>query len=79
MKWFSRGLKSRDIPRYQTETPEQKLKHIRTHIAAQAGELSNLRVELGQLRALLDRIGDQVDQVHLVTVRKPQEGVKRRG
>lgn len=79
--WKPRPAKSRDIPVYvpverrpvapehASETTEQALRHVRTHIAAQAGEISNLNVKVGLLSAQLDRAAELLDQVHAVTVR----------
>lgn len=57
MKWFSRnrGLKSQDIPQYAQETPAVQLRIMRTHIAAQAGEISNLNIKLNKI---IDGVGD---------------------
>ena len=44
------------IPTYQVETTPTQLRIIRTHIAAQASELSTLGVQLGQLGAKLDQV-----------------------
>lgn len=57
MKWFSRnrGLKSQDIPQYAAETPTTQLRIMRTHIAAQAGEISNLNIKLNKI---IDGVGD---------------------
>lgn len=59
--WKPRPSKSREIPVYtpverrtiapkhSAETAEEAIRYVRTHIAALAGEMSNLNVRLGML------------------------------
>lgn len=39
--------------KYERESPESQMRHIRTHIAAQAGQTSSILTEVSMLRALL--------------------------
>ena len=57
-------FKRHPTPRYVVETTDTKLRIIRTHLAAQAGELSNLLTQLGMVRALVSEVRDQLTQMN---------------
>jgi predicted translin family RNA/ssDNA-binding protein len=53
--------------KYERESPESQMRIIRTHIAAQAGQISSILTEVSMLRALLTQHGKDVraDHEHL--------------
>lgn len=91
--WKPRPAKSQDIPVYvpverrpvapehARESTGEALRHVRTHIAAMAGELSSLNVKLGMLAARVEQLHGpelrkiyvRIDQVHQAVLRKGDE------
>lgn len=68
--WKSRKIpeytvKTTDTKQYSVETTDTKLRLIRTHMAAQAGELSNLLVQVGMVRALLSEQQATLEQINI--------------
>lgn len=41
--------------KYERESPEAQMRHIRTHIAAQASQISSILTEISMLRALVSQ------------------------
>ena len=82
-------FKSKKIPAYSVETPAAQLRHIRTHIAAQAGEISSVLTQVGMLRALFSQhdtetraeLAEQRERVTLLFSRLKHEvdNVRTRG
>ena len=44
------------LRRTRRETTTDSLRHLRTHVAAQASELATIRVQIGQIQAAIDQI-----------------------
>jgi len=59
--WPFRRRRKTPIPTYAVETTPTQLRIIRTHQAAQAGQISTLIVEVGQLGAAVARVADRVE------------------
>ena len=68
-KFFRRRKAADAVATYQVETTPTQLKIIRTHMAAQAGELANLRTQIGSHIDYLDHHSNLLNEIldHLKT------------
>lgn len=77
MKFWARASRSREIPAvsrpektYDTESAQVQMRIMRTHIAAQASELSNIRHAVA---ALADRMVQVVDAARVILDRQDEQ------
>lgn len=54
--------KSKPIPQYSVETTPTQLRMIRTHMAAQASEISTLTTQLSMIRGLLSQVLERLPE-----------------
>lgn len=66
LKGFKRAQKivsEAAVKRYDLESPDAQLRHIRIHIAAQASQISSILTETSMLRALLSQHNKNIADV----------------